>query len=64
MKENAELQSNLARIMIRVSYVVLMHSTNEGSENVSTHSQPQRSASLSGRFTSDVRDAGTHYTGD
>jgi len=64
MKENAEFQSNLARIMIKVSYVVLMHSTNGGSENISTHSQPQRSTSLSGRFISDVRAAGTHSTGD
>jgi hypothetical protein len=61
MKENDEFQSNLARI-IRVSYVVLIHSANGGSENISTHSQPQRSASLSGRSTSDVRVAGTHYT--
>lgn len=64
MKENAEFRSNVARIMVRVSYVALMHSTNGGSKNTSTHSQPQRSASLSGRFTSDVSVAGTHYTGD
>jgi hypothetical protein len=62
MKDNAEFQSNLARLMLRVDYVVHMHSTNGENEIISTHSQLQHSAALSGRFTSDVRVAGTHYT--